>query len=224
MQIGILGGTGPAGSGLGARLASIGYEVCLGSRQRDRAELAVAALQQRWPDRKLSLIAGDNNTAASADLVVLATPWEGCTPTAESVQKRLVGKNVVCMANALVKIGTEFQALLPPRGSIAVAVQSVLPGAKVVAAFQHLPAKELADLDNPIESDVLICSDYPDAAAAIAELVTKIPHLRPLDAGRLSSAAPIECFTAVLLQLNSRYKTRAAIRLTGINVDQHPIV
>lgn len=224
MQIGILGGTGPAGSGLGARLASIGYEVCIGSRQRERSEEVVARLQERWPDKNLALVAGDNNTAASADLVVLATPWEGSTPTAELVQARLVGKTVVCMANALVKIGTEFQALLPPRGSIAVAVQSVLPGAHVVAAFQHLPAKELADLDHPLESDVLICSDYPDAVSAVAEIVAKMPNLRPLDAGRLSSAAPIECFTAVLLQLNSRYKTRAAIRLTGINPDQHPMV
>ena len=32
MRIGILGGTGPAGKALGARLASIGYAIVLGSR------------------------------------------------------------------------------------------------------------------------------------------------------------------------------------------------
>ena len=37
MQIGILGGTGPAGSGLGARLASVGFEVVIGSRSKYRA-------------------------------------------------------------------------------------------------------------------------------------------------------------------------------------------
>ena len=40
--------------------------------------------------------------------------------------------------------------------------------------------------------------------------------MRPLDAGELSNAAPIEAFAAVLLQLNVRYKTRVAVRFTGI--------
>ncbi len=37
MRIGILGGTGPAGSALAARLASVGYDVVIGSRSRYRA-------------------------------------------------------------------------------------------------------------------------------------------------------------------------------------------
>jgi hypothetical protein len=37
-------------------------------------------------------------------------------------------------------------------------------------------------------------------------------------AGSLASAAPIEAFTAVLLEVNVRYKTRAAIRLTGLDI------
>ena len=42
---------------------------------------------------------------------------------------------------------------------------------------------------------------------------------RPLDAGELSNATAIEAFTAVLLQLNVRYKTRVAPKLTGIRRD-----
>ena len=34
----------------------------------------------------------------------------------------------------------------------------------------------------------------------------------------MSNAAPIEAFTAVLLQLNVRYKTRSALRITGLNL------
>ena len=34
MRIGIVGGTGPAGSALAARLADVGYEVILGSRSK----------------------------------------------------------------------------------------------------------------------------------------------------------------------------------------------
>jgi predicted dinucleotide-binding enzyme len=89
----------------------------------------------------------------------------------------------------------------------------------VAAALHHVPAKELGDLDAPVESDVLICSDHTSATEATIDIVSKIPDLRPLDAGELSNAAPIEAFAAVLLQLNIRYKTRAAVRFTGINAD-----
>ena len=86
----------------------------------------------------------------------------------------------------------------------------------VAAALHHVPAKELGDLDHPIESDVLICSDHPEATVATSDLVAKIPNMRPLDCGELSLATPIESFTAVLLQLNVRYKTRVAVKFTSI--------
>jgi NADPH-dependent F420 reductase len=123
------------------------------------------------------------------------------------------------MANALAKVGNEFQPLVPPRGSVAASVQAALPRSKVAAGFHHVPAKELGDLTAPVESDVLICSDHSEATEATCEIVQKIPDMRPLDAGQLSNAAPIEAFAAVLLQLNIRYKTRAAVKFTGINVD-----
>src|SRR5690606_18864340 len=66
------------------------------------------------------------------------------------------------------------------------------------------------------ESDVLICGDDPTAVSTVSEIVSKIPGCRPLDAGELSNATAIEAFTAVLLQLNVRYKTRVAPKLTGI--------
>jgi predicted dinucleotide-binding enzyme len=40
--------------------------------------------------------------------------------------------------------------------------------------------------------------------------------LRPLDAGSLASAAPIEAFTAVLVTLNIRYKGHSSLGLTGL--------
>jgi hypothetical protein len=63
---------------------------------------------------------------------------------------------------------------------------------------------------------VLICSDHRSAVEVTNEIVGKIPNMRPLDAGELAMATPIESFTAVLLQLNMHYKTRVAVRLTGI--------
>ena len=176
----------------------------------------VDKLNELWPDRKLRISAADNDGAASADVVVIATPWDGAIQTATSVAGHLHGKVVISMANALTRIGREFQPLVPPRGSVAASVQAAVPQCQVAAAFHHVPAKELGDLDHPIESDVLICSDYPRASEATAELVAKIPNMRPLDAGGLSLATPIESFTAVLLQLNMHYKTRVAIKFTGV--------
>jgi hypothetical protein len=91
-----------------------------------------------------------------------------------------------------------------------------VPRSRVVAAFHHLPAKELGHIGEPIDSDVLICSDDPSALRQVSDIVDKIPGCRPLDAGQLSNATAIEAFTAVLLQLNVRYKTRVAPKLTGI--------
>ena len=219
MRIGILGGTGPAGSGLAARLASIGYEAVIGSRSKYRAMEARDELVESWPDLADRLHYGDNPAAAACDLVVIATPWDSAATTAQDNEEALAGKVVVSMANALVRVGHEFQPLVPPRGSVAAHVQAAVPRCRVVAAFHHLPAKELGHIGEPIDSDVLICGDDPDAVAQVSEIVARIPGCRPLDAGELSNATAIEAFTAVLLQLNVRYKTRVAPKLTGIRRD-----
>jgi predicted dinucleotide-binding enzyme len=102
-------------------------------------------------------------------------------------------------------------------------VQAAVPRCRVVAAFHHLPAAELGLIDHPIDSDVLICGDDHDAVREVSEIVSKFPGCRPLDAGELSNATAIEAFTAVLLQLNVRYKTRVAPKLTGIKGDPRAV-
>ena len=217
MRIGILGGTGPAGKALAARLASVGFEVVVGSRSKYRAMESVDNLLDAWPDRSLTISAADNMGAADTEVVVIATPWDGATQTARLVADKLRGKVVVSMANALTRIDKEFQPLVPPRGSVAASVQAAVPRSKVAAAFHHVPAKELGDIAHPIESDVLVCSDHPSATETTLGIISSLPDLRALDSGELSNAAPIEAFAAVLLQLNARYRTRVAIKLTGIH-------
>ena len=175
--------------------------------------------RSQWAGHDLNIEAGDNTAAAMAHVVVLATPWDSAAPTATSVAEHLAGKVVISMANALVRLGPEFHPLVPPRGSVAAHVQAAVPRTRVVAAFHHLPAKELGHLGEPIDSDVLICGDDVNAVRAVSEIVSRIPGCRPLDAGELSNATAIEAFTAVLLQLNVRYKTRVAPKLNGIRRD-----
>jgi len=174
MRIGILGGTGPAGSALAARLASIGYPSLIGSRSKYRAMEARDGMVEQWPDLAGSLGYGDNEAAAACDLVVIATPWDSAATTAQEHEEALAGKIVISMANALVRVGGEFQPLVPPRGSVAAHVQAAVPRCRVVAAFHHLPAKELGHIGDPIESDVLICSDDAEAIRVAKDIWTTI--------------------------------------------------
>ena len=218
MRIGILGGTGPAGSALAARLASIGFDVVIGSRSSERASEVVVEYVAKFPELEDRLSGGDNAHASLCELLVIATPWDSAATTVQENAAALSGKIVISMANALVRVAGEFQPLLPPRGSVAAHIQAAIPLSRVVAAFHHLPAKELGHIGQPIDSDVLICSDDRDAIQIVSDIVERIPGCRPLDAGLLSNAMAIEAFTAVLLQLNVRYKTRVAPKLTGIRL------
>lgn len=217
VDIGILGGTGPAGSALGARWASLGHDVTLGSRAAERAEAKRVELVEAWPGHDLSrLRAADNTGAAACELVVVATPWDGAAPTVKDLAAELAGKTVICMANALTRVGREFQPLIPPRGSVAADVASRIPDSAVVAGFHHVPARELGDLDNPVDCDVLVCSDHPDARTTVIELADQIPGIRGVDAGRLTAAGPIESLTAILIGMNVRHKAHLSIRLSGL--------
>ena len=215
MRIGILGGTGPAGRGLAVRLAAAGDEVVIGSRVHQRADGIARGLVSEWPDHDLSITGASNETTAACDLVVVATPWDSAVATVKPLAGALAGKVVVSMANALVKEGREFIALVPPRGSVAASIQAVLPESLVSASFHHLPASEMESLTTPMDADVLVCSDHAEATAATVALVDRIEGLRGVDAGSLAQAAPIEAFTAVCISVNIRYKVHTTVRLAG---------
>jgi 8-hydroxy-5-deazaflavin:NADPH oxidoreductase len=216
MRVGILGGTGPAGRGLAARLAAAGVEVVVGSRSAERAASTCEEIGKRWPEHEMWLEPGENHQAAEAGLVVVATPWDAAASTTASVADLLGGKVVVSMGNALEKKDGELVAVTPPSGSVAAAVQEAAPGALVAAAFHHVPARSLADVGTPIDGDVIVCTDHQPAFEATAELIRMVPGLRPLHGGSLAGAGPVEAFTAVLLGVNARYKARAVVRLNGI--------
>ena len=198
------------------QLAGVGHEVLVGSRALERAEETVRELRERWQDRDLRLVPADNDTAADAELVIVATPWEGILATATAHEPKLAGKIVITMANALTRWGKEMVPLLPPTGSVTVAVVRALPRSRVVGAFHHLPAGPWGDLDHPLEADVMVCSDDRDAAATVIGLIDQLPGLRGVDSGGVSSALAIEALTPALLEVNRHYKTHAAIRITGL--------
>lgn len=213
MQIGIVGGTGPAGRGLAVRAASAGHQVWLGSREAPRASEVAASLRGQG---SLPIEGRSNVDAAHAELVVVATPWEAVVATVRPLAAALAGKVVVSMVNALVKQGREMVALFPARGSMAAELQASLPGSSVVAALHHLPASLMEDLMSGLESDVLVCGDDADARAVTCTLIDTMEGLRAIEVGSLAQAGPIEAFTAACITVNMRHKVHTTVRLGGI--------
>ena len=216
MNIGILGGTGPAGRGLAVRAAQAGHSVVLGSRDAGRSHETADSLKSEYPDVQLAISGSTNYDAACCDLVVVATPWDGAVAMVKALAEPLTGRVVVSMVNVLMKEGREMLPMYPPRGSMAAQIASALPDSKVAASFHHLPAKEMENLNSGLTADVLVCGDDVDARTATLELINSIDGLRGLDAGSLAQASPIEAFTAVCITLNIRHKAHSTLKLAGL--------
>src|SRR3712207_7457363 len=89
-------------------------------------------------------------------------------------------------------------------------------GVRVVSALHTVSAATLGDLDVELDEDVPIAGDKRDDKRRVAELIGRIAGLRPVNAGLLESARLIEGLTPLLIAVNSRHKTHAGIRFTGL--------
>ena len=95
------------------------------------------------------------------------------------------------------------------QGSAAQQRAELVPkGVTVVAAFQNCSA-DVMNGDDPVECDVIVCSDDPTATKKVCDLATKIPGVRALDGGKLENARIVEQITALLIGLNIRQKGTA---------------
>lgn len=218
-RIAIVGGTGPEGLGLGLRFALCGEQVRIGSRQATRA---VAALEEararlRAIDRDAEISAHENAAAVDgAEIVVLAFPYAGVADLLPQLTPRLAGKLVVDVVNPLVRRGGLFTLAQVPAGSAAEEIRNMLPGVSVVSAFKNQSAEELMRIEEPLEGDVLVCSDDASARGHVLDLVRRIPALRAVDAGALVNARSLEAITALLLNLNRRHRAITSIRILGL--------
>jgi predicted dinucleotide-binding enzyme len=99
--------------------------------------------------------------------------------------------------------------------SIAQRIQDVVD-APVIAGLHSLAASNLGGVDAPDE-DALICGDDPDAKGIVLELAGKLTTGRAVDAGPLASARALEGMTAVIVNVNKRYRAHAGLRVTGLH-------
>ena len=118
------------------------------------------------------------------------------------------------MLNARAPNTTRMAAV--EEGSAALQAQALLPGSRVVAAFQSISAHDLLDLAKPVEGDVVTCADDEEAKALVMSLAERIPSLRAIDGGGLENSRYVEGITALLLNINRIYKARSSLRVTGI--------
>jgi 8-hydroxy-5-deazaflavin:NADPH oxidoreductase len=213
MTIGILGGTGPQGRGLTRRLAAAGHPVVIGSRSADRAR-AVATEYTGVGE----VTGADNASAARADLVIVAVPYDGHAGLLRTHATELAGKIVVDCVNPL---GFDAQGPYPlpvPAGSAAQEAQQILPDSTVVAAFHHVSAVLLDDPNvTQLEGDVLVLGEDREAVRQVCELAAAIPGARGIYAGRLRNAGQVEALTANLIAVNRRYKAHSSILVTGLS-------
>jgi 8-hydroxy-5-deazaflavin:NADPH oxidoreductase len=218
-KIGILGGTGPEGRGLAYRWARAGEEIVIGSRDANRAEEIVRQLRARIGSAA-RVTGADNATAASCEVVVLTVPFSGHAALLKQLKSAWKPGTIVIDTTvplAATVGGAPTQILGVWQGSAAEQAQALLPaGVALAAAFQNLGA-ELLSKDDPVDCDILVCSDDDNAKKIASELAEKIPGARALNGGKLENARIVESLTALLVGLNIRYKIHAAgIRFTGL--------
>lgn len=219
-KIAVLGGTGSAGMGLALRWARAGETVILGSRDGQRAQKAASELAARVGAG--AQVEGMANTAAceATDLLVITVPFEGHALLLKQLEPHFRPNSVLIDATVALATavgGRPTRTLGVWQGSCAEQAAELVPNGVTVAAAFHNISADASNGDDPIESDVIVCSDDRRARQLAAELAEKIPGVRAVDGGKLENSRVLEQITALLIGINIRYKAHATgIRVTGL--------
>ncbi|HEX5082785.1 MAG TPA: NADPH-dependent F420 reductase [Blastocatellia bacterium] len=226
-RIAIIGGTGDQGKGLALRWARAGFEIIIGSRDRERARAASAEMRAVLAASGSGgadgvKLDGEANAdaAARASIIVLTIPFAAHISTLREIREKIrPGALIVDVTVPLEPAvgGKPTRVLGVWAGSAAEQCQELAPeGAKVVSAFQNAGAEALSRLDSDVECDIIVCGDDKDSKQRLRPLVEAIPGCRYIDGGPLANSRTVEAMTALLIGFNIRYKTHTGLRITGI--------
>jgi NADPH-dependent F420 reductase len=220
----IIGGTGALGAGLARRWAKVGVPVVLGSRAAERAEAAAAKIRADVPEAEVSGL--ENGEAATkGEVVFLTVPFRAQSENLNNLREALRPGQILvdCTVPLAAAVsGKATRSLGVWQGSAAQQAQEMVPeGVTVVSALHTVGAPTLADLDAKLDEDILVCGDKKADKARVAHLIEAIPGLRAVNAGALEMARIVEQLTPMLISVNTRYKTHAGIRLTGLPDADH---
>jgi 8-hydroxy-5-deazaflavin:NADPH oxidoreductase len=204
MRIAVVGGTGDFGANLAARLVEAGQDVVVGSRDAERARGAAAEIGADG--------AANPDAVGGADLVVLAVKAEAALATAAELAGAIGDTPVLSVASELrFTKGGVFPG--EDDRSLAERTQELLAG-PVAAGLHSLAAATLAG--GRADGDALVCGGDDEAKRLSLELASHVITGRALDAGPLASARALEGLTAVIVNLNKRYRAHAGVRVTGL--------
>ncbi|MEI7989605.1 MAG: NADPH-dependent F420 reductase [Chloroflexota bacterium] len=209
----ILGGTGKEGPGLAMRWAKAGYKIIIGSRQLEKAQAKAVELNEKL---KCDTISGLQNrdAAKEANICILTVVQTAHEQTLEELKDYLQDKILI---DATARV--DFVDPQPPSPPSAARIAQNILGEKVrvVAAFQNVPAHSLKkNIEQPIETDVFVCSDDITAARETIKLANA-GGMQAYYAGNLDNAIVVEGLTSILISINKEYGVKtASISINGI--------
>jgi len=223
--VAVIGGTGALGFGLALRWAIAGVPILIGSRDAARAAEAAGRVIERARESgaEQPRVEGLQNeeAAARASTVVLSVPFRVQSENLANLRPALQPQTILVDATvplAAAVGGRATRTLGVWQGSAAQQAEEMVPrGVTVVSALHTVSAAALSDPAIGMDEDVLMASDDRKAKDDVAELIRRIPGLRPVDCGDLERARILEQLTAMLISINARHKIKhSGIRITGL--------
>lgn len=205
-------GTGSVGRTLAAKLAALGHEVVIGTRD-PHATLArtetdaygnipFAAWQSDHPQVSLATF---EEAAAGADTVVNATSGAaGLDVLASAGAANLAGKVLVDVSNPLDHSTTPPSLDPVNTDSLAEQIQRAFPDAKVVKTLNTMNAAVMVDPGRvPGEHTVFVSGDDADAKKAVLDLLGSFgwPESSVIDLGDVTTARGSEMLLPIWLRL-----------------------
>jgi NADPH-dependent F420 reductase len=192
VKIGIIG-AGNMGGGLGTIWAGKGHRVMFAARDQQAAESLAKTV---GPNAQSGTTV---EAAAFGEAVLLAVPWAS-VPEAIADAGRLDGKILI---DCSMPLTPDYMALVVGHTSSgAEEVQRLAPGARVVRAFNTVPAQVISTSPEfgSENATVFYCGDDSEAKSVVKGLIEDI-GCDPIDAGPLQNARLVEPMTELLIQL-----------------------
>lgn len=180
MKIAIIG-TGNMGSGLASLLVDAGYEVLIGHRDITKASTLASQLGAQCADI--------NTVIKSAEVIILALPYQAAKDVLSSAGD-LSGKVLIDIINP---VSNDFKDLVIGHStSAAEQIQSIVPTAKVVKAFNTIFAQLLPKSARKGHNlQVFIASDDDNAKRTVSQIAQSL-GFEAVDSGALSNSRFIE--------------------------------
>jgi NADPH-dependent F420 reductase len=220
----IVGGTGALGYGLAVRWAKAGQPLVIGSRSAERAEEAAARVRDAVPRAEIEGLPNEE-AARRGPIVFLTVPFRAQSENLNNLRSVLSAEQLLvdCTVPLAAAVsGKATRTLGVWQGSAALQAQEMVPdGVRIVSALHTVSAPLLADPEHQLDEDVLVCGERKADKATVAGLIEKVEGLRCVNAGPLEMSRIVEQLTPLLISINSRYKSHAGIRVTGLPESDH---